>query len=492
MQEKVFIIGSGIAGMACAIRLAVKGFQVSIFEKNNYAGGKIYSLERDGYRFDAGPSLFVQPENIEELFKLCNEDMHEYLHYTPVGISCKYFYEDGVVLNAYTDKNKFAGEVEIKIGEPAQHIIDYLHESKKIYKNIGSIFLNHSLHQKSTWLNANVLKALLQTKPSYLFSTLNDANKKRFSNKHVIQLFNRFATYNGSSPYEAPAMLQLIPHIEFNEGIFYPEGGMIAIRNALYKLACKMNVAFHFNAQVEKIITANNKATGILVNGQPLHAGIIVSNADIYFTYKLLLNNVAEANNILKEERSSSAIVFYWGIKKEFPQLELHNIFFSENYEAEFNSIFKSKTIYADPTIYVNITAKCEPGIHAPAGKENWFVMINTASDTNMNDAAVQTCRQNIIAKLNRMLQTDIEPLIDTEAVLYPQKIEAETASFAGAIYGTASNSRQAAFNRHPNFSKNIHGLYFTGGSVHPGGGIPLCLKSAAITSSLIIKNCSR
>lgn len=489
MQKKVFIIGSGIAGMACAIRLAACGYEVSIFEKNNYAGGKIYLIEQDGYRFDAGPSLFVQPENIEELFKLCNEDMHEYLPYKSLEISCKYFYEDGVVINAYTDNNKLANEVEAKTGEPAQHIMDYLNESKRIYTNIGEIFLNNSLHQKSIWLSTNVLKAWLQTKPSYVFSTLNDANKKKFSHPHVVQLFNRFATYNGSSPYKAPAMLQLIPHVEFNEGVFYPKGGMIAVRNALYKLACKMNVQFHFNSPVEKIIIENNKATGLFVNGQSLYADVIVSNADIYFTYKLLLNDMTKAMEVLKQERSSSAIVFYWGIKKEFPQLELHNIFFSGDYEAEFNSIFKSKTVYADPTIYVNITAKCEPGMHAPAGKENWFVMINTASGADFNDTAIQSYKRNVIAKLNRLLQTDVEPLIETEAVLHPQKIEKETASFAGAIYGSASNSRMAAFNRHPNFSKSIHGLYFTGGSVHPGGGIPLCLKSAAITSNLIIKN---
>lgn len=492
MQKKVFIIGSGIAGMACAIRLAVHGYEVSIFEKNNYAGGKIYLIDQDGYCFDAGPSLFVQPGNIEELFKLCNEDMHEYFHYAPLEISCKYFYEDGVVINAYTDKNKFANEVEIKTGEPARHITDYLDESEKIYKNIGEIFLNNSLHQKSTWLNSNVLKASLQAKPSYIFSTFNDANKRKFSDPHIVQLFNRFATYNGSSPYKAPAMLQLIPHIEFNEGVFYPKGGMIAVRDALYKLACKMNVEFHFNSPVEKIITENNKATGLFVNGQALYADIIVSNTDIYFTYKQLLNDTHKANAILKQERSSSAIVFYWGIIKKFLQLELNNIFFSKDYEGEFNSIFKSKTVYNDPTIYVNITAKCEPGIHAPAGKENWFVMINTASGADINDAAIQSYKKSIIVKLNHMLQTDIEPLIETEGVLHPQKIEKETASFGGAIYGSASNSRMAALNRHPNFSKSIRGLYFTGGSVHPGGGIPLCLKSAAITSNLIIKNSSR
>ncbi|MFT4153073.1 1-hydroxycarotenoid 3,4-desaturase CrtD [Parafilimonas sp.] len=493
MRTKVFIIGSGIAGMACAIRLAVHGFEVTVFEKNNYPGGKSHLIEQDGYRFDAGPSLFVQPGNIEELFKLCNEDIQQYFNYAPIEVGCKYFYEDGVVLNAYSNKELLAEELESKTGEATGHIISYLEESKAIYKHTGEIFLNNSLHKASTWFHATVLKALLHTKPSYIFSTLNNANKRKFSSPHVVQLFNRFATYNGSSPYKAPAMLQLIPHIEFNEGVFYPKGGMVAVSNALYNLAKKMNVQFYFNSPVQKIITQHNRATGLLVNEKGLYADVVVSNADVYFTYRLLLNDKHKANEILRQERSSSAIVFYWGIKKEFTQLALHNIFFSKNYEAEFRSIFNTKTVYADPTIYINITSKCEPGNHAPAGKENWFVMVNVASDVKMSEPEIiQSYKKNIIAKLRRMLQTDIEPLIETEAVLHPQKIEAETSGFAGAIYGTASNSRHAAFSRHPNFCKTICGLYFAGGTVHPGGGIPLCLKSAEITSNLIIKNSSK
>ena len=428
-KQKAFIIGSGIAGIACAIRLAVKGFEVSVFEKNNHPGGKLYLIEQDGYRFDAGPSLFVQPENIEELFALCDEDIHQYLTYKPLDITCKYFYEDGTVINAYSNKEKFAKELEEKTGEPAQHVLNYLKESEKIYRNIGDIFLNNSLHQKATWKNLNVIRALLATKASYIFSTFNNSNKEKFVNRHTVQLFSRYATYNGSNPFRAPAMLQLIPHIEFNKGVFYPQGGMISISNALYKLAINNGVKFYFNAPVQQVIQEDKKIKGIFVNNEFLTTDIVVSNADVYFTWLQLLDDEYKAKQILKQERSSSAIVFYWGIKKEFPQLQLHNIFFSKNYEDEFNSIFKTKSVYDDPTIYINITSKCEPGIHAPAGKENWFVMVNVASDESMSEAAaIQSYKKNIIAKLNRMLQTNVEALIETEAVLHPKKIEAETA----------------------------------------------------------------
>jgi phytoene dehydrogenase-like protein len=203
-----------------------------------------------------------------------------------------------------------------------------------------------------------------------------------------------------------------------------------------------------------------------------------------------LLNDERLAKKVLKQERSSSAIIFYWGIKKEFPQLELHNIFFNENYKAEFDAIFKHKTLYNDPTIYINITSKCEPGIHASPGKENWFVMVNVASDNKMSEEnLIKTCRQNVLLKLSRIFKEDIESLIETEEVLHPKLIEEQTSSYLGALYGTSSNSKRAAFFRHPNFSNAIKRLYFAGGSVHPGGGIPLCLKSAKITAEIIAED---
>jgi phytoene desaturase len=486
-KPKAIIIGAGVAGLASAIRLSVQGFEVLVFEKNRYPGGKLYAFEKDGYRFDAGPSLFVQPQNIEELITLAGENIQDHLHYKPVEIACRYFYEDGTTVNAYTNAQKFAEEITEKTGEPAQHVITYLKDSKTIYKNIADIFLNHSLHTKETWINNKILHALTSTKPRYLFSSLHSENKKNFSHAHIVQLFDRFATYSGSDPYKAPAMLKLIAHVEINEGVYYPHGGMMAINNALYDLAVKCSIQFFFNAPVEKIITSNKKAKGIIINNGSVFGDVVVSNADVYFTYRNLLNDKQTAKKILQQERSSSALVFYWGINKAFPQLQLHNIFFSSNYKAEFNSIFNDKRPFSDPTIYINITSKMEPGIHAPIGKENWFVMVNVPSSESINDPAViNAYRKDILAKLNRMLHASIEPLIESETTLYPKLIETQTASYSGALYGTSSNSMQAAFLRHPNFSKRIQHLYFAGGSVHPGGGIPLCLKSAKITSDLI------
>jgi len=485
-NKKAIIIGSGIAGIATAIRLAVQGYAVTVYEKNNYPGGKLSAFKKDGFHFDAGPSLFTQPKKIEELFELASEPINDYFKYQPVDIACKYFYENGKVVNAFTNAAIFSQELEEKLGEPVANTTAYLNNSKNAYNNIGSIFLNYSLHKRKTWLHKRFFKALTTLKRSYLFKTLHKHNSATLKSAEAIQLFNRYATYNGSNPYKAPGMLSLIPHLEYNEGVFYPQGGMISITNALYNLALKKGVQFYFNAPVQKIIYNEGKAMGVVVNDGNTTADIVVSNMDVYLTYKFLLNNQDKAKQTLKQERSSSAIVFYWGIKQQLPQLELHNIFFSNNYTAEFDCLFKKKTLYNDPTVYVNITSKMESS-HAPEGKENWFVMINAPANVEQDwELMKQQSRTNIIEKLNRILQIDIGPLIETEEILDPVLIEERTASYQGSLYGTSSNSKLAAFLRHPNFTGAIKNVYFCGGSVHPGGGIPLCLNSAKIVSDLI------
>jgi phytoene desaturase len=487
-SKKVIVIGSGIAGLAAAIRLAVQGFAVEVYEKNNEPGGKLTAFEKNGFKFDAGPSLFTQPKNIEELFSLAQESIENFFTYSPVNITCKYFFENGITINAYTDVEKFEQEIIDNTVQEKGSIKKYLAESKKVYDKIGSIFLNNSLHKGRTWLNKKIIGALAATKLSYIFKTLNKHNYSRFSSPELQQIFNRYATYNGSNPYRAPGMLSLIPHLEFTEGTYYPKGGMISISNTLYQLAIKKGVQFFFNSPVQHIIHTEGKVNGVVINGQNKYANIVISNADVFFTYKNLLKNNFKANKILKQQRSSSALVFYWGINKIFSQLQLHNIFFSKDYKNEFDNLFKHKQLSNDPTIYINITAKMESG-HAPAGKENWFVMVNAPENNGQDWEEIKTAtRKNIIEKLNRILQTDIEPLIEFEEILDPVIIETKTGSYAGSLYGTSSNSAIAAFLRHANFTATIEGLYFCGGSVHPGGGIPLCLSSAKITTDLVVK----
>lgn len=490
-SKKAIIIGAGVGGMAAAIRLKLLGYNVHVFEKNNYPGGKLTHFETNGFRFDAGPSLFTSPQLIEELFTLAKEPIAPYFTYEKLKVACNYFYEDGVNIKAYTNKVAFALELEEKTGEPKENLYRYLNSALAAYNNIANIFLRYSLHTIQTLFKAPIFQAITNLKTAYLFKSLNAYNESSFKSPKLVQLFNRFATYNGSNPYKAPAMLSLIAHLEHNEGAFYPKGGMISITNALYHLALKLGVEFSFGKSVQSILTNNNSnadtVTGVMVENEKHDAAIVVSNMDVYFTYRNLLNDFTKAAVVKKQERSSSALIFYWGMNKTFPILDLHNIFFSENYKAEFDAIFNTGLPFEDPTVYINITNKLEPGMHAPIGKENWFVMINVPANNGQNWNELEDFyRRAIINKLNKILGEDIESSIEVSEVLTPVTIESRTASHMGSLYGTSSNNKMAAFMRHPNYSKSINGLYFVGGSVHPGGGIPLCLSGAAIVSNLI------
>ncbi len=486
--QKAFVIGAGIAGIATAIRLAVKGYAVNIFEANNYPGGKLTEFEQDGYRFDAGPSLFTMPQYVDELFKLAGKNPRDYFNYQKLNIVCQYFYEDGTQLTAYADAVKFAKEVNEKTGESQSAVKKHINNSRRIYDITDHVFLERSLHQLKTFLRWDTLKSILRLPQIDAMRTMHKANKSFFKDERIVQLFDRYATYNGSNPYTAPATLNVIPHLEQHFGAYFPEGGMYSITQALVGLAESLGVKFHYNSRVDELVLDDEKVIGIKVNGQVLKSDVVISNMDVWFTYKKLLSAYSNLHpqKILQQERSSSALIFYWGIKKQFKQLDLHNIFFSADYKAEFDHIWNKQDIYHDPTVYVNISSKLNRD-DALEGHENWFTMINVPANTEQDwDKLIADAYKNIITKLSRLLGEDIGSLITTESILDPRSIESKTSSYQGSLYGTSSNSQFAAFLRHANKSSKIKGLYFCGGSVHPGGGIPLCLLSAKIVSEWI------
>ena len=483
------IIGAGIAGIATALRLRAAGMDVSVFEANDYPGGKLHAFSLEGYRFDAGPSLFTMPELVTELFGLFNEQSNDFFNYNRKESVCNYFWEDGIRFTVNGDRDVFVKDAEAKFGIEASTLLTYLKNSQKKYELTSPIFLEKSLHKISTYLSLDTLKALTQMSKMGIGSSLNTLNETVLKEPHLVQLFNRYATYNGSSPYKTPGIMSMIPHLELHLGTYFPKGGMHSITMSLYELALRQGITFHFGQKVDKILVTKRRAVGIQVKDKQHHADVIVSNMDIFSTYEKLLPDQSHPKRILSQERSSSAVIFYWGIRKQFPELDLHNIFFSQDYQKEFTNLFEHKTLFDDPTVYINITSKEEVG-DAPTGCENWFVMVNAPGDYGQDwNKLVAQVRQNIINKINRLLCTDIEPLIEVEDVLSPPLIEQRTSSYRGALYGTASNSKFTAFLRHPNFSSRIKQLYCSGGSVHPGGGIPLCLLSAKITSDIIISD---
>jgi phytoene desaturase len=483
----VAIIGAGIAGIAAAVRLAVAGHPVTVFEAGPTFGGKIQQLTvPGGYRFDAGPSLFTLPQLVDDLFRLAHREPADYFRYERLDPITNYFFADGTRLTAWADESRFAAEVEAKLGVPAAAVRRFLAQSARAYDATAATFLHKSLHKVGTYLSTDVLKALAALPGLGLLSTMHQRHTQAFADPRLVQLFDRYATYNGSDPYQAPATLSLIPHLEHGIGAFYPEGGIYSIAASLVRLAGEFGVRFRYDEPVEEILTAGRRVTGLRTRLDVYDFGRVVSNMDVVPTYRRLLPTQPAPERTLSQPRSSSALIFYWGIRRPFPELDVHNIFFSADYRREFDAIFREHTVADDVTVYVNITAKKTPA-DAPAGHENWFVMVNVPHDQGQ-DWPVLTAqvRSIVVQKLSHALGEQIEPLIQAERVWTPPGIAADTSSFGGALYGSSSNNALAAFLRHPNFSGALEGLYFCGGSVHPGGGIPLCLLSAEIVAGLI------
>jgi phytoene desaturase len=484
-MKTAIVIGSGIAGLASAIRLQNKGFKTIVLEKNNYLGGKLTQIQLGEYRFDAGPSLFTLPELIEELFAISNKNINDYFHYEKCDISCNYFFSDKTKISFYSNENQLKNEIETKLNIPFKPLKNYLINAAYKYNSTKEIFLEKSLHKPQTYFSYPIIKCIKSIPKLDLFKTLNETNSNTLNHPKLIQIFNRYATYNGSSPYKASGILSLIPHLELNKGSFFPKNGMHSITESLTKLAKDLGVEFNLNTSVSEVIKENNIIKEVITDKGNYKADVVICNADIKAAYNSFLSKFKKPTKILHQERSSSGIIFYWGINKTFKELDLHNILFSENYEDEFKHIFDLKTSYLDPTVYINITSK-KSIKDAPNECENWFVMINVPSNENQNwDKIIKESRKNIIHKINSILGIDIEKHIVEEDYLDPRRIEFRTSSTGGALYGSSSNSRNAAFFRHPNFS-SLKNLFFVGGSVHPGGGIPLCLNSAKISCNMI------
>jgi phytoene desaturase len=484
-MAKAAVIGSGIAGIASALRLRHQGFDVEVFEKNSYTGGKIHSKQLNEYRFDLGPSLFTLPHLVEELFELFGKKPNKHFEYITKQTICNYFWDDGSSFSVSANEEKFVEEASVFFQEPKEKLKKYLDNSRKKYDLTAPLFLEKSLHKLNSFLNSETLKALFAINSFDLNKSLDEVNQNYFSNPKLVQFFNRFATYNGSSPYKTPGIMSMIPHLEMHLGTYLPIKGMHDISQSLTRLAKDVGIKFHLNSNITKIETQQDEVKAIYVDDTPIDFDVIVCNMDVYSAYKSFLKDMPKPEKTLRQERSSSALIFYWGINKRFKQLDLHNIIFSNDYKKEFEHIFDKKYFFEDPTIYINITSKHIES-DAPKGCENWFVMVNGPTNEGQNwNEQTTYIREKIINKINKNLKTNIQNHIEVEMVLTPELIEKQTSSYQGSLYGTSSNNKFSAFLRHPNFSSHLKNLYFCGGSVHPGGGIPLSLLSAKIVSSL-------
>ena len=483
-MKSVGVIGAGIGGMSAAIRLAGSGYKVTVFEKNPIAGGKAGSTGFDGFRFDTGPSLLTMTEVLNELFDSSGEDINAYLDIRKLENLCRYFYSDGTVLNAYSDRDKYFDEAVRKMNVTKERMAAYSNYTKRIYDLTKDIFLFDSYKGMKSLLSFKSLKTLLQIRKIDSFRTIHEANKSFFEDERLVQLYDRYATYNGSNPYSAPATLNLISHVENALGGYYLADGMYGLTKGMYKLAEKNGVEFRFDEEITGIIREGSGITSLCTAKGKYTFDYYVSNLDSITTNIRFLD---EPNKKAKNEMlSTSAMVFYWGIKGKHTEFDTHNILFSGDYRKEFNQLFDEKVIPADPTVYIYVSSKFAM-TDAPEGYENWFVMINTPANYGQNwEEEANRVRKTIIMKIEKMTGKNIEGSIVAERILNPKILEDRTGSYKGSIYGYSSNSKLAAFKRQSNRSKKYGNLYYCGGSAHPGGGIPLVILSGKNVSEMI------
>lgn len=480
------VIGGGLGGLSAAIHLARRGADVTLFERNDRLGGKMNEWSADGYRFDTGPSLLTMPEVIAELLDVAGIPEADRPEVVPVDPICRYFWPDGSRLDAVTDVARMIAEMERFSPGDALRYADFLDYSRRIYDITAGVFLHTPVHEWRRLMTPDTLGRLARIHQIDPLRTMHRGVRRFFRDPRLIQLFDRYATYNGSDPFQAPATLNIIPWVEFGMGGFYLKGGMYRLVEVLRDAAESLGVRIHTGTPVEAIEHGDGRIRGVRVNGEPQPADVVICNADVVEAHRGLIAGLPQRRERLEKlEPSLSGMVFLWGVRGEHAQLAHHNIFFSTDYRREFRQIFHERRAPDDPTIYLAITSKSDPD-HAPAGAENWFILLNMPYDSGRQDWEAEGHRlRGVILERLRAMGMDVAGRIETESVWTPDTFYRMYGSNRGSIYGISSNRRSTAFRRPANRSRDIEGLYFAGGSTHPGGGIPLVLLSGKMAAEL-------
>ncbi len=489
-MKEIIIIGAGLGGLSAACRLARSGFDVTVLEKNEIVGGKVNSIHSDGYKFDTGASLITMKHVFEDLFEFCERDINDYLDFVQLEPICRYFWSDGTEFDASDDLDKTISEIKKLEPNDVETFNKYLADSKQKYEIAERTFLAKSLNELPSLLRPSYLPDLLKIST---LNTLDKHNKKFFKSEKLQQLFNRFATYNGSSPYKTPATFALIPFVEFGLGAWYAKGGIYQIPKALEKLAKEFGANFYYETEVEKIIIENGKTKGVrLKSGEMLTSDVVVTNTDAIETYRNLIDKekrrIYTDKKLEKIEPSCGGFVLLLGTNKKFDQLAHHNIFFSDDYAAEFKSLFETKTPAENPTIYICATSRTDD-TQAPQNSENLFILINApyTSDAVNWQEIKEDYANKVIDKLEDSGLKDLRDSIEFQHIITPEDFETKYRANKGSIYGVSSNGIFSAFMRVPNMAKDIENLYFVGGTTHPGGGMPLVLLSGKMACDLIL-----
>lgn len=496
-MAKISVVGAGIGGMSAAARLAKQGHQVTVFENSDQSGGKCRTEWFGDYAFDTGPSLLTLPAVFRDLFLKTGKRIEHVLDISPVDPAFNYNFADGSKVTFPNLSNpKTYLEIEKSFGISAsQSWRQIIERSEKMWEASRDSFIESEL--TSIWpllLRKNLINQINQISP---FTSLRSLSEKLNLDPHLKMIIDRYATYTGSDPRSAPAVLLTIAFVESTFGAWHIKGGIGQLSVALEQRCRDLGVDFQFKSLVTKILVERNKVEGVVLSeGKIIKSDLVVSNSDAEYTFNSLIGNEVssargERRKLKSATKSLAGFSLLLGLdnKKSKPvDIEHHNVYFPENYNLEFDQIFTQKVPVTDPTIY--LCAPKDSSMVKGADKEAWFVLVNAPrhepeSGWDWKDGG-QEYAQKIISKMDD-LGLNVTNRLDFMEYRTPADLENYAMAPGGSIYGTSSNSPVSAFLRARNRSK-VKGLFCVGGSAHPGGGLPLVGISAEIVAKAIGK----
>ncbi len=486
------MIGGGAAGLAAALRLRSAGHEVLLFEKNAALGGKIGSHRHEGFTFDLGPTVLTMPFVLRDLFRQCGRSFEDYVELRRVEPTCRYHWSDGTAFDAWSSGPRLADEVRRLFPEDAGAVQAFLGHAERLYDATRELFLFNPFEGPREFLKPANLGILPMLPRLGLTRTMHASLRRRFASPRLAQVMGRFATYNGSSPYRAPATLNVIPHVEIGMGIWYPRGGMGGIAAALTRLAEEMGVMVHPSTAVERLERRGRRVISLSANGARHEVDALVANTDVLWAYRHLLGpaGVPAPASVARGERSCSGFLMLLAVRGLHPELAHHNIFFSDDYPDEFRDIFERKRLPRAMTIYLSIGSRSDSSL-APEGCENWYVLVN-APESGIEHHDTEAHEAYAASILERLKTFGLEPEIQWRGGLMPLEIESRYNSVGGAIYGASSNGLLSMLRRPRNRVPGLENFFFAGGSTHPGGGLPLALLSGDITARLVERYLAR
>ncbi|MGI9212986.1 MAG: phytoene desaturase family protein [Methylococcaceae bacterium] len=488
---RVLVIGAGLGGLSAAISLATEGFQVDLVEKNGHLGGKLNVLERNGFSFDLGPSILTMPHIFESLFTRAGRSMEDYLTIEPVTPHWRNFFEDGTVFDLWPDKLAMERELMRVFPKDVKGFFRFLEYAGTITSKVEQGYFYDGLD--TLWEVVRHYGIWSSLTGFDIFNSMDQSVRKYIRDPRLVDTLNYFIKYVGSSPYDAPGLMNLLPHIQFAYGLWYVKGGMYNLARGLGQLAAELGVNVHLDTEITHLDSGGGRIerahTG---DGRVFNADLVVSNMEVIPAMKHLLKcSETELKPLEKFGPSCSGLVLHLGIDRQYPQLAHHNFLYAHDARQHFDSIFQKGVLSDDPTLYLVAPCKTDPA-QAPNGCEIIKVLPHIPAinpDHPLTHEDYMAFRERVLDKLERMGLTDLRRHIVTEETWTPLDIEKLYRSNQGSIYGVITDRKSNRGFKIPHRSSHYRNLYFVGGSTNPGGGMPMVTLSGQLVRDKILKD---